>query len=97
MLDMDIFEKGITDERKNELIEKIAKRIIDMRMTVPAILFLESMKPLSFIGSQIMVFFQPIFRTFFSIREYDEVALMLEERENVEKLILSIEKADSER
>lgn len=97
MLDMDIFERGITDERKSELIEKIAKRIVDMRMTVPAILFLESMKPLSFIGSQIMVFFQPIFRTFFSIREYDEVALMLEERENVEKLILSIEKVDSER
>lgn len=97
MLDMDIFEKGITDERKSELIEKIAKRIVDMRMTVPAILFLESTKPLSFIGSQIMVFFQPIFRTFFSLREYDEVALMLEERENVEKLILSIEKADSER
>lgn len=94
---MDIFERGITDERRTELIDKIAKRVVDMRMTVPAILFLESMKPLSFIGSQIMVFFQPIFRTFFSFREYDEIALIFEERANVERLILAIERMDSER
>lgn len=97
MLEMDIFERGITDERRTELIDKIAKRVVDMRMTVPAILFLESMKPLSFIGSQIMVFFQPIFRTFFSFREYDEIALIFEERANVERLILAIERMDSER
>lgn len=94
---MDIFERGITDERKAELIDKIAKKIVEMRMTVPAILFLESTKPLSFIGSQVMLFFQPFFRTFFSLKEYDEIALMLEERENVERLILAIERIDSER
>jgi hypothetical protein len=97
MFELDIFERGITDERRTELIDKIAKKIVDMRMTVPAILFLESVKPLSFIGSQVMVFFQPIFRTFFSLQEYDEIALMLEERGNVERLILAIERIDSER
>jgi len=97
MFELDIFERGISDERRTELIDKIAKKIVDMRMTVPAILFLESVKPLSFIGSQVMVFFQPIFRTFFSLHEYDEIALMLEERGNVERLILAIERIDSER
>lgn len=97
MFEMDVFDKGITEERRCELIEKIAKKIVDRRMAVPAILFLESMKPLSFVGSQIMIFFQPFFRTFFSLREYDEIALMLEERDNVERLILAIEKIDSER
>ncbi len=96
MFEMDIFERGVSDERRTELIDKIARKVVDMRMVVPAILFLESMKPLSFIGSQMMVFFQPIFRTFFSFREYDEIAVILEERENVERLILSIERIDSE-
>ena len=96
MFETDVFESGVTDERRAELIGKIAKKVVDMRMVVPAILFLESVKPLSFIGSQVMVFFQPFFRAFFSFREYDEIAVILEDRENVERLIRAIERTDSE-
>ena len=96
MFETDVFESGVTDERRTELIGKIAKKVVDMRMVVPAILFLESVKPLSFIGSQVMVFFQPFFRAFFSVREYDEIAVILEDRENVERLILAIERRSSE-
>lgn len=87
----------ITEERKKELIEKIAKKVVDMRLTVPAIVFLESMKPLSFIGSQAMVFFEPFFKSIFSFKEYDEIASMLEERENVERLLCEIERIDAEK
>jgi len=97
MFEMEVFEKGLSDERRTELIDEIAKKIVSMGMTVPAILFLESMKPLSFVGSQVMVFFQPMFRAFFSFKQYDEIAVMLEERENVERLILAIERMDRER
>ena len=97
MHDMDVFERGVTDARRDELVGKIADKVVSMGMTAPAILFLESVKPLSFIGSQVMVFFQPIFKTFFSFTEYDEIAVILEERQNLERLIQAIEKADAER
>ncbi len=63
-------------------------------MTVPAIFFLESMKPLSFVGSQAMHFFEPFVRALFSAPEYDRFANMMERRENLESLLVKIETQD---
>jgi len=79
-----------------ELIERLAKRIVAMKLSAPAIFFLESMKPLSFLGSQALVFLQPIVQSFFNFKEYDILIRTLEERENVEKLICSIERIEAE-
>jgi hypothetical protein len=61
------------------------------RMTVPAILFLESVKPLSFLSSQALYFFEPMVRAFFSLPDYDRVAALLERRESLESLLVRIE------
>ncbi len=67
-------------------------------MTVPAILLLESVKPLSFIGSQVLYFFEPMVRALFTIPEYERFAAMMERRENIEALLVRIEaKDDAER
>jgi hypothetical protein len=63
-------------------------------MTVPAILFLESVKPLSFVGSQAMVFFEPMVRALFAVPEYERFTAMMERRENVEALLVAIERRD---
>ena len=63
-------------------------------MTVPAIFFLESMKPLSFVGSQALHFFEPMVRAFFAVQEYDRFAAMMERRENLEELLVKIEMRD---
>lgn len=63
-------------------------------MAVPAIFFLESMKPLSFLGSQAMVFFEPFVRALFSVPEYDRFASLMERRENLEALLVKIEQQD---
>ena len=63
-------------------------------MTVPAIFFLESMKPLSFVGSQAMHFFEPMVRALFTVPEYDRFALLMERRENLEALLVKIETQD---
>ena len=60
-------------------------------MTVPAILLLESVKPLSFLGSQALLFFEPMVRAFFSVPDYDRVAALLERRESLEALLVRIE------
>lgn len=83
-------------ERQKELLEKIANQIVKRKLTTPAIMFFESVKPLSFIGSQGMVFLQPFVQAFLNRREYDEITLMMEERENVEKLLCEIEKQEAE-
>lgn len=65
-------------------------------MTVPAILFLESVKPLSFVGSQAMYFFEPMVRALFAVPEYERFAALMERRESVEALLVAIERKDGE-
>ena len=83
-------------ERQAELLTKIADQIVKRKLTVPAIMFLESVKPLSFIGSQALVFLQPVVQAVLNRREYDEITLMMEQRENVEKLLVEIEKQEAD-
>jgi hypothetical protein len=87
----------VTEERKKLLLNKIAQRIVDYRMTPVAIVFLESSKPLTFIGNQLLIFMQPFYRAIFSFREYEEIAAMLEDRKNIEALICEIERLEEER
>jgi hypothetical protein len=72
----------------------VAEATVRHRMTVPAILLLESVKPLSFLGSQALHFFEPLVRSFFSVPEYDRVAALLERRESLEALLVRIEAKD---
>lgn len=88
-------EKGLTPEQQ-EILDKIAKKVVLWKMSVPAILFLESVKPLNYIGSQMLVFFEPFVQTLFSWKDYDEFRKMMEERGNIERLLQTIEKFDSE-
>jgi hypothetical protein len=92
-----MFASDISVERREEVLTKIAQKIVDMRLTPVAVVMLESSKPLSFVGSQLMVFFQPIVTSLFPFRQYDEVAALLEERANVEALIQMIEKLEDGR
>jgi hypothetical protein len=86
----------VTEERKKILINKIAQKVVDFRLTPVAIVFLESSKPLSFIGNQFLIFMQPFYRAIFSYREYEEVTAMLEDRKNIEALICEIERLEEE-
>jgi hypothetical protein len=86
----------LSPERRDELIEKISRAVVERNLTAPAIFFLESTKPLSFIGSQVMVFFDPLIRSVFTLKGYNDVRLALEERENVDRLLVAIERYDAE-
>jgi hypothetical protein len=79
-----------------EAMERFARRIVDWRMTAPAVLFLESAKPLSFLGNQALIFFQPIVQSIFNFKTYDEVTGILEDRENLEYLLRRIEALEAE-
>ena len=77
--------------RDNELLNEVAKEIVRRNLTAPAILFLDSMKPLSFLGGQFMAFFSPFAHMVVDAPSYDAFAAAIEDRENVEHLISRIE------
>lgn len=88
-------EKVHIPEEENAVLEKLARKVVDKGMTVPAILFLESVKPLNYIGSQAMVFFEPMVQTIFNFKDYDTIRVALEKRETLEILLLKIEDYDA--
>ena len=87
-------EKPALPAEEDAVLEKLAKKVVEWKMSVPAILALESVKPLNFIGSQAMVFFEPIVQAVFNIKDYDTLRVALEKRETIEILLLKIEAHD---
>ncbi len=73
------------------LISKLADLVVRRNMSVPVIMFLDSVRPLNFVGSQAMVFFKPIISSFITSAEYDKLAIILEKRETIDLLINEIE------
>ncbi len=73
------------------LFDRLAKWIVERRMETPALLFLESVRPLSFVGAQAMHFLHPLASTLFAGPEYGRLARLLEERENLGILLATIE------
>ena len=86
----------IAQSDKN-LISGLAEKVVSRGMAVPAIFFLDMMKYLSFFGGQIMVFFGPIITAFISSQSYYKFAELLEDRNNVEFLLVEIERIESDK
>jgi hypothetical protein len=87
---------GPGDMTDDELLDAVARRVVRMGLAVPAVFFLESTKPLSFVGSQALVFLEPFVQAFLTIRSYQQFTRMMEDRRNVEKLIQRVEALDDE-
>jgi len=82
---------------ERELLYKFADFIVKRGLTVPAILSLETVKPLNYIGSQFMVFAEPFVNAFLKdISKYNTFRQMMEKRDNVERLLQKIEELDAE-
>lgn len=83
------------EEDYSELIGKISKIIVQRQLTVPAIIFLESIKPLSFLGNQLLIFANPVVSLVVQSGNYYKFVRMIEDRENIEKLTLAIEEENA--
>jgi len=77
-----------------QLISNLAEKIVRHGMAIPAILFLEMGKYLSFFGGQLMIFFGPIITVFIPSHSYYKIAELLEDRKNVEFLLVQIEQLE---
>jgi hypothetical protein len=73
------------------LLERAADAIVQRGMATPALLFVESLGPMNFLGSQALHFFTPILNVVFSQKDVERVALLLERRDVLPKLASLIE------
>ena len=73
------------------LIETLATRICARRMAAPAVLLLESVKPLARLTSQLLLVLSPLLSIFVSAARMDEVIDLLQEQHNIERLVRAIE------
>ncbi len=87
--------KADTPEAVADLLGRIARKVVEREMTVPAIMLLETVKPLSFLGSQALVFLNPIVSLIVSSEDYYRFVRLLDDRENIEKLEIAIEEENA--
>jgi len=86
----------LSEARRDELIERWAARIVDRGLGTAAVFLLEAHKPLAGIGAQAVLGFQPLIEPLLRINA-GELAAFMRHADNIERLVLRIEKLDQER
>lgn len=79
------------------LVDRLAAFVAGRRMATPALMLLESGRPMNFLGSQFLVFLAPFATMVFSPREYERFAGILERRGSVDLIIDRITEAENRR
>jgi len=75
------------------LLQKVADLIVTRGMAAPALLFLESLGPLNFLGGQVLHGLKPFLDLLCDPLELERLATMLERRDSVDRLIASIQES----
>jgi hypothetical protein len=74
-----------------EVLERLAREVVSRGMETPAIIVLEAVVPLCFLGSQAMIAAWPLVSLASSSSDYREVADALEDRRTVRAMARRIE------
>ncbi len=93
----EFWTEPLSEERKAELIDAMARFVVERGLAAPAVLFLELHRPLAFIGSQAGIVFSPFLVALFGFQRVDEYTQLMSERENWDRLIERIEELEEER
>lgn len=86
-----IISAMITDASTEPILERLARRAADLGITAPAILFLETAKPLAYFGAQFLWAAQPFLSALFPADDLRDAARLLENPAAVEALIARLE------
>ncbi|MAV64587.1 MAG: hypothetical protein CMG00_05280 [Candidatus Marinimicrobia bacterium] len=81
---------------EKQIMSLYVKKVIDKKMSVPAVFFLEMFKYLSFIFSQSMIVFGPLATIFLNRKKYYQISNILSKRNNIEYFISEIESQSNE-
>ena len=73
------------------LLERVADAIVRRDMATPATLFLESIGPMNFLGSQALHVLTPLIEAVLSVNELTRIVRLLERRDSIPHLMTLIE------
>lgn len=85
------WDAEISEGERDELIETLATKVHKRGLHTPTILFLEMHKPFSFLASQSIILGSGFLAPLFGAGNVHRYAKLLENRENVERIICRIE------
>lgn len=94
---MDIDSNQVGLDEVNQLIETCARRVVELRMAVPAIFFLELNKPLSALAHAGGIVGMPVLMPVFGAKNYHRLIGFLKDRAHIERLITCIERFELNR
>jgi hypothetical protein len=83
-------EFDLTEEEEEKLIDSIANLVVNKGIEVPAIMFFEVARPVSFVASQLAIFALGPLQWLFDLRGAKYTALFMK-KENVGKIVDRIE------
>jgi hypothetical protein len=84
-----------TEEQRDELVEQVAREIQLLGLTSSAVLFLEASRPYRLLGSNAMLFFDPVLRGVFG-GDLASATEILADDAGIELLIARLEEIDEE-
>lgn len=87
----DFWKDELDEEQSAALIEKAAAQIRKRKLEVPAILALESHKPLGFVAAHAAVMFSPFMVPFLGFEAVNGYSQLISKRENIDRLIAKLE------
>lgn len=86
-------QESLDPKANYAILDKAASFIAKRHLQAPAIMALQSLTPLSFVGSQALIVLEPFLGVFFSEKDYQELINILEHRDGIELFIQKIETA----
>lgn len=81
--------RRLNEEEKNELIDRIAKKIAEYELEIPASIFLSGLMPMSLIANQLGILIAGPFLELFGQDSYDILSL-IDTPESTKKLLEKI-------
>lgn len=86
---------SITNEDRDSIIDKVARKTINYGLETPAIILLEMGKPLSFFGAQGIIMIEPFLAPFLGKSRLNKLSAFFDNRHNIELLIQKLEELSS--
>ena len=81
---------GEFSAQDREMVERLARWVVGRGLSAPALMALETGRPLNFVGSQVLVFLSPLLTQIFSPTEYDRFVRILEKRQSIDLIVEAI-------
>ncbi len=87
----------VTDEERDRIFTRVAEEVVKRRYEVPVLLALEMHRPLTFLGSQLMIVLTPALAPAFGLQNLGAIVALMQGEGNLDRLLERIEELAARR